>query len=46
VVAKLPSDKALGPDGFNGLFLEKCRHIIKDDIYQLCFDFFEERIEL
>jgi hypothetical protein len=35
VVKKLTSDKALGPDGFNGLFLKKkTRHIIKDDIYQ------------
>jgi hypothetical protein len=33
VVTKLPSDKASGPDGFNVLFLKKCCHIIKEDIY-------------
>jgi hypothetical protein len=46
VVAKFPSDKAPRFDGFNGLFLKKCWHIIKEDIYQLCFNFFEERIGL
>ena len=42
----LPSDKAPGPDGFNGLFFKKCWHIIKEDIYQLCNDFFSGRISL
>jgi hypothetical protein len=46
VVAKMPSDKAPGPEGFNGLFLKKCWHIIKEDIYQLCFDFFEKIIDM
>jgi hypothetical protein len=46
VVAKLPSNKAPEFDGFNGLFLKKCWHIIKENIYQLCFDFFEGKIDL
>jgi hypothetical protein len=46
VVKKLPLDKSPGSDGFNGLFIKKCWHIIKGDIYQLCLDFFEERIDL
>jgi hypothetical protein len=46
VVAKLPSNKAPELDGFNGLFLKKCWHIIKENIYQLCFDFFEGKIDL
>jgi hypothetical protein len=29
VVKKLPLDKSPGPDGFNGLFIKKCWHIIK-----------------
>jgi hypothetical protein len=45
-VVKNPLDKVPGPDGFNGIFIKKCWHIIKGDIYQLCFDFFEERIDL
>jgi hypothetical protein len=46
VISKLPLDKAPGTDGFNGLFLRKCYHIIKEDIYKLCMDFFSERVDL
>jgi hypothetical protein len=46
VVKKLPLDKSPGSDGFNGLFIKKCWHIIKEDIYQLCFDYFEEILDL
>ena len=28
----LPSDRALGPDGFTGRFYKSCWHIIKDDL--------------
>ena len=40
VVKRLKSDKAPGPDGFNGLFVKKCWHIIKWDFINLCNDFF------
>ena len=46
VINKMANDKAPGPDGFNGMFLKKCWHIIKEDIYQLCDDFFEERVSI
>ena len=42
----MANDKAPGPDGFNGMFLKKCWHIIKEDIYQLCDDFFVERVNI
>jgi hypothetical protein len=42
----MPVDKAPGPDGFNGLFFKKCWHIIKEDIYQLCNDFFSGSVNL
>ena len=40
VVKHLPSDKALGPDGFNIDFLKRCWHIISNDFYNLCSSFF------
>jgi hypothetical protein len=46
VVKKMPSDKAPGPDGFNGLFLKKCWHFIKGDFYSLCADFYSGLINL
>jgi hypothetical protein len=46
VIKNMPSIKAPGPDGFNGVFFKKCWNIIKEDIYQLCFDFFNGRVEL
>jgi hypothetical protein len=36
VVKRIPSDKALGPDGFNGLFIKRCWNILRSDFYQLC----------
>jgi Holliday junction resolvase RusA-like endonuclease len=46
VIKKLSSDKAPGPNSFNGLFLKKTWHIIKEDIYELCFDFFSGRVDI
>jgi hypothetical protein len=46
VIKNMPVDKAPGPDGFNGVFLKKCWNIIREDIYQLCFDFFNGRVDL
>jgi hypothetical protein len=46
VVKAMPVDKALGPDGFNDLFCKKCWHIIKEDVYNLCFDFFNGMVSL
>lgn len=34
VIANMPSDKAAGPDGFNGLFLKRYWSIIASDFYQ------------
>lgn len=39
VVAKLPSNKSPGPDGFNTDFIKKCCNIIKKDFYDLCHQF-------
>jgi hypothetical protein len=35
VIKEMPSDRAPGPDGFNGMFLKKCWSIIKDDFHEL-----------
>ena len=46
VIKALPSDKAPGPDGFNGLFFKRCWYIIKEDFYKFCEDFFGGRVTL
>ena len=46
VVRTMPPDKAPGPDGFNGQFLKSCWHIIKEDIYKLCHEFYEGNLNL
>ena len=39
VIKEMPSDRAPGPDGFNGCFLKSCWQIIKSDFYELCHAF-------
>jgi hypothetical protein len=46
IVQELPIDKALGPDGFSGLFIKKCWQIIKYDFFRLCDDFWEGNVNL
>lgn len=40
IIKNMQSDRAPGPDGFNGLFLKKCWHIISADYYELASQFF------
>ena len=46
IIKYMPTDKAPGPDGFNGLFMKKCWPIIKEDFYSLCQDFYSENLNL
>jgi hypothetical protein len=46
VIKAMPSDRAPGPDGFNGLFLKKCWPIIKYDYYRLVEEFQEGSLKL
>ena len=46
VIAHMPSDKAPGPDGFNGHFLKVSWQIIKHDIYKLYMDFHSGNLNL
>jgi hypothetical protein len=46
VVKGMPVDKAPGPDGFNGLFMKKWWHIIKQDFYNLASEFCQGNINL
>ena len=42
----MAADKAPGPDGFNGFFMKSCWEIVKEDFYNLCFDFFNGSLDL
>jgi hypothetical protein len=46
VIKYMPADKAPGPDGFNGLFLKRCWHIIAEDFYKLAREFNDGKISL
>lgn len=46
IIKNMPTDRAPGPDGFNGLFLNKCWSIIKQDFYELAFQFFTNNVSL
>ncbi|XP_060194894.1 uncharacterized protein LOC132624080 [Lycium barbarum] len=40
-VFELHGDSACGPDGFFGIFYQKCWEVIKFDVYKIVKDFFE-----
>lgn len=46
IVKNMPSDKAPGPDGFNGAFIKRCWQIIKEDVYRLFYEFFENSVNI
>jgi hypothetical protein len=46
IVKTMHCDKAPGHDGFNGRFLKTCWHIIKEDVYAVCLDFFNGLVDL
>ena len=46
VIKDMPSDRAPGPDGFSGIFLKTCWHIIKHDMYELCNQIYEGTLNL
>jgi len=35
IIRRMPTDKAPGPDGFNGMFMKRCWSIIKNYFYAL-----------
>lgn len=46
VIRTMPTDKAPGLDGFNGLFMKKCWSIISEDYCKLAHDFFGQKISI
>jgi hypothetical protein len=46
IIHNLSSDKAPGPDGFSSFFFKKAWHVIRDDIYKLCMDFYYHQAQL
>jgi mannosylglycoprotein endo-beta-mannosidase len=46
IIQHMPPEKALGPDGFSGLFYKKCWNLIKEDFYTPCQDFYNLNVDL
>lgn len=46
IVLDFPNDKAPRPDGFHGYFVKKAWHILREDFYKLCHDFFNRSFYL
>jgi hypothetical protein len=46
IIKEMPSDRAPGPDGFNGMFLKKCWGIIKEDFHTLARQFYNCTLNL
>jgi hypothetical protein len=46
IIKLLLIDRALGPAGFNGLFLKRSWHITKPDFHALCHAFFKNSVNL
>jgi hypothetical protein len=46
VIKQMPPDRALGPDGFNGMFLKKCWPIIQDEFIKLALEFQKGNLDL
>ena len=46
IVKHLKPDRAPGPDGFTGLFIKKCWHILKEDFVQMCSEFHRGQLSL
>jgi hypothetical protein len=46
VIKDLPNSHAPGPDGFNGLFIKKCWHIIKQDFLRYLNNFNSSAIDI
>jgi hypothetical protein len=46
VILEMPNDKAPGHDGFNNTFFKKAWHIIRNDIYNLCDEFYHHHADL
>jgi hypothetical protein len=46
IVKYMPTDRAPRPDGYSGLFMKKCWHIIKHDFYKMACDFHVGRVGL
>jgi hypothetical protein len=44
IIRNLPSNKSLGPDGFNTDFVKKCWSVIASDFFELCDKFYEGSI--
>jgi hypothetical protein len=46
IISSMLAEKTPGLDSFNGLFLKKCWHTIKDDVYNLYQDFFNGVVDI
>jgi hypothetical protein len=46
IINQMPNEKAPGPDGFNGIFMNFFWYLLKDQFYVLCNAFYDGNVDL
>jgi hypothetical protein len=46
IIKAMPADRALGPDGFSGMFLKQCWPIVQNEFYRLAENFYNGTLRM